>query len=97
MEQKFETLEKCLDFINQLQSFGITVPPEVLAEKERLENIDDEEYIFSTMAAHNKFMNEKKEKYVESINYDYKKPCLIKQKIFIGRYIYKYKRNKMVL
>lgn len=92
MEHRFETLEKCLEFISQLQAFGMPVPPEVLAEKERLENINPDEFIFSTMKAHNRFMTPEKEKVVremtEQLLIDGPKatqPCLLLGKVQCGK------------
>lgn len=92
MEQRFDSLEKCLEFIKQLQAFNMPIPPEVLAEKERLENIDQEEFIFSTMKAHNVFMTPEKEKVVrdmaEQLLSDGDKatqPCLLLGKVQCGK------------
>lgn len=92
MAQRFESLEKCLEFISQLEAFGMEVPEQVLAEKERLENINQEEYIFGTMAAHNKFMTQQKEKVVremtEQLLIDGPKatqPCLLLGKVQCGK------------
>lgn len=60
----FETLADCLEKIAFLKSLGYPVPQEVLDEKARLEEkerIDENEFIFNTMKAHNKFMNPEKE------------------------------------
>lgn len=92
MAQRFDSLEKCLEFIRQLEAFGMPVPPEVLAEKERLENINPDEFIFSTMKAHNPFMTEEKEKVVremtEQLLIDGPKatqPCLLLGKVQCGK------------
>ena len=35
MAQRFDSLEKCLEFIRQLEAFGMPVPPEVLGQKKK--------------------------------------------------------------
>lgn len=92
MAQRFESLEKCLEFISQLEAFGMPVPPEVLAEKARLEDINPDEFIFSTMKAHNHFMTPEKEKVVremtEQLLIDGPKatqPCLLLGKVQCGK------------
>ena len=67
---QFQTLAECLKFIEQLKQFNMPVPEEVYAEKARLEErerIDENEFIFSTMKAHNKFMSEEKESCVREM------------------------------
>lgn len=91
----FDNLEAYLDFEAQLRSFGQEPNAEMLAEKARLEaaqHVNDGEYMFSTMAAHNKFMNEKKEKVVremtEQLLIDGDKatqPCLLLGKVQCGK------------
>lgn len=92
MAQRFESLEKCLEFISQLEAFGMPVPPEVLAEKVRLENINSDEFIFSTMKAHNKFMTPEKEKVVREMTDQLlidgpkaTQPCLLLGKVQCGK------------
>ena len=61
---QFQTLAECLQFIEYLTQYNIPVPPEVMAEKEKLEErerIDENEFIFTTMKSHNCFMSEEKE------------------------------------
>ena len=51
----FNTLEDYLAFEASLRSFGQEPNAEMLAEKTRLEaaqNVNEDEYIFGTMAAH---------------------------------------------
>ena len=66
----FDNLEAYLDFEAQLRSFGQEPNAEMLAEKARLEaaqNVNEDEYVFGTMAAHNKFMTPEKEKVVREM------------------------------
>ena len=70
MAQQFEKLIDCLNFIEQLKGFGMQPTPELLAEKARLEaleNVNPNEYIFGTMKMHNKFMTPEKEKVVREM------------------------------
>lgn len=56
---QFSNLQDCLDYIEFLTMKGREIPANVLEEKailEAEENINEDEFIFSTMAAHNKFM-----------------------------------------
>ena len=67
MEQRFESIEELRDFLDFLEMKGREIPQWVLNEKDRLEReseINDEEYIFSTMKANNPFMTEEKEKLI---------------------------------
>ena len=67
---QFDSLDAVLQFIETAQKFGMPVPLEVLAEKARLEDkerIDENEFIFSTMKAHNKFMSSEKEQCVREM------------------------------
>ncbi len=67
---QFQTLAECLQFIEHLKQYNIPVPPEVLAEKDMLEErerIDENEFIFTTMKAHNRFMSEEKEQCVRDM------------------------------
>lgn len=62
--KQFDTLAKLLDFMHNLEECGMPIPPELYEQKARLEErecIDENEFIFSTMKAHNKFMSEEKE------------------------------------
>lgn len=66
----FETLADCLKFIALKEMLGETVSDVVLQEKARLEEherIDENEYIFTTMKAHNHFMSEEKEQCVRDM------------------------------
>lgn len=61
---QFETLQEVIDFIAMAERYGMPVNDQVLAEKARLEEretIDEDEYIFSTMKVHNRFMSPEKE------------------------------------
>ena len=61
--RQYETLQDVIQDIEFHKRFGYPVPEELLTEKARLEErerIDENEYIFSTMKAHNKFMSEVK-------------------------------------
>ena len=84
---QFQTLAECLQFIEHLKQYNIPVPPEVLAEKDMLEErerIDENEFIFTTMKAHNRFMSEEKEQCVRDMvdqllveGPDATQPCLL--------------------
>ena len=91
----FETLEAYLAFEAQLRGFGQEPTAEMLAEKARLEaaqNVRDDEYIFSTMAAHNVFMTPQKEKVVREMTDQLMmegekatQPCLLLGKVQCGK------------
>ena len=91
----FNTLEAYLAFENQLRSFGQEPTAEMLSEKARLEelaNPNQAEYIFSTMKAHNPFMNPEKEKCVRDMTEellregdDASQPCLLLGKVQCGK------------
>lgn len=91
----FETLESYLDFENRLRSFGQEPNEEMLREKARLEelaNPNQDEYIFSTMKAHNPFMTPEKEKCVREMTdellregEDATQPCLLLGKVQCGK------------
>ena len=95
MGQRFETMQELQDYVDFLESKGREIPQWVNDEKERLEResrITDEEYIFSTMAANNKFMTEEKEKVVrEMVNQlliegpNATDPCLLLGKVQCGK------------
>ena len=95
MAQKFNKLIDCLNFIDQMKSFGIEPTPELLAEKERLEameNLNSEEYIFSTMKVNNRFMTDEKEQVVRDMvdqlmkeDETAKQPCLLLGKVQCGK------------
>ena len=62
--KEFKSLQEVLDFIAMAEQYGMPVTDEVLAQKAKLEEkerIDEDEFIFSTMKAHNKFMSPEKE------------------------------------
>lgn len=68
--KQFDTLAKLLDFMHNLEECGMPIPPELYEQKARLEErerIDENEFIFSTMKAHNKFMTDAKEQCVREI------------------------------
>ena len=91
----FDTLEAYLAFESQLRSFGQEPTPEMLAEKARLEelaNPNQDEYIFSTMKAHNPFMTPEKEECVRDMTAqllrdgeDAAQPCLLLGKVQCGK------------
>lgn len=94
MEQ-FENLQDCLDYIDFLRGRGRSIPRWVLEQKallEAAEQINDKEYIFSTMAAHNPFMTPEKERVVRGMT-DHlmqdgekaKQPCLLLGKVQCGK------------
>lgn len=95
MAQRFDKLIDCLNFIEQLRSYGMEPTAELIAEKERLEaleNISDDEYIFSTMKLHNKFMTPEKEQVVRemadqlmSTGENAMQPCLLLGKVQCGK------------
>lgn len=67
---QFGNLQECLDYIDFLTLRGREIPKFVLEEKtmlEAAEKINDKEFIFSTMAAHNPFMTPEKEKVVRDM------------------------------
>lgn len=92
---QFENLQDCLDYIEFLSNKGRTIPQSVLDEKAELEavdNISDEEFIFSTMKAHNKFMTEEKETVVREMTNQLmsdgenaNQPCLLLGKVQCGK------------
>ncbi|MGF0098840.1 Z1 domain-containing protein [Prevotella sp. SGI.027] len=91
----FDNLEAYLDFEAQLRSFGQEPNAEMLAEKARLEaaqNVNEDEYVFGTMAAHNKFMTPEKEKVVREMTdqlmmegENATQPCLLLGKVQCGK------------
>ena len=92
---QFQTLAECQKFIEQLKSFNMPVPDEVYAEKKRLEErerIDENEFIFSTMKSHNKFMSDEKEACVREMvdqllvdGPDATQPCLLLGNVQCGK------------
>ena len=91
----FDNLEAYLDFEAQLRSFGQEPNAEMLAEKARLEaaqNVNEDEYVFGTMAAHNKFMTPEKGKVVREMTdqlmmegENATQPCLLLGKVQCGK------------
>ena len=91
----FNTLEEYLAFENNLRSFGTEPSAEMLREKRRLEeaqNTSSDEFIFSTMAACNKFMTPEKERVVRDMTEQLmsegeraKQPCLLLGKVQCGK------------
>ena len=92
---QFQTLAECLQFIEHLKQYSIPVPPEVMAEKEMLEErerIDENEFIFTTMKSHNRFMSEEKEQCVRDMvgqllidGPDATQPCLLLGNVQCGK------------
>lgn len=95
MEQQFSNIEECNDYIEFLEMRGKTIPTWVISEKERIERenaIPDTEYIFGTMAAHNPFMTDEKEKIVREMTdqltsneENAAQPCLLLGKVQCGK------------
>ena len=95
MTMHFETLEAYLAFEAQLRSFGQEPNEEMLVEKARLEaaqHVNEDEYIFGTMAVHNKFMTPEKEKVVREMTdqlmmegENATQPCLLLGKVQCGK------------
>ena len=91
----FDNLEAYLAFEAQLRSFGQEPNAEMLAEKARLEaaqNVNEDEYVFGTMATHNKFMTPEKEKVVREMTdqlmtegENATQPCLLLGKVQCGK------------
>lgn len=91
----FETLEELNDYVDFLTMKGKPIPAWVKDEEARLNRestINKEEYIFSTMAAHNKFMTPEKEKVVRDMADQLLKddekatqPCLLLGKVQCGK------------
>ena len=91
----FDNLDAYLAFEAQLRSFGQEPNAEMLAEKARLEavqNVNEDEYVFGTMAAHNKFMTPEKEKVVREMTdqlmmegENATQPCLLLGKVQCGK------------
>ena len=68
--KQFDTLAKLLDFMHNLEECGMPIPPELYEQKARLEErerIDENEFVFSTMKAHNRFMTDAKEQCVRDM------------------------------
>lgn len=92
---QFQTIEELNDYVEFLQMKGKEIPAWIAEEEERLKresSISDDEYIFSTMAAHNKFMTPEKEKVVremaDQLMMDGEKanqPCLLLGKVQCGK------------
>ena len=93
--RQYETLQDVIQDIEFHKRFGYPVPEELLSEKARLEErerIDENEYIFSTMKAHNKFMSEKKEEVIRDMAEQLlidgphaTEPCLLLGKVQCGK------------
>ena len=93
--RQYETLQDVIQDIEFHKRFGYPVPEELLTEKARLEErerIDENEYIFSTMKAHNKFMSEDKEKVIREMAEQLlidgphaTEPCLLLGKVQCGK------------
>ena len=67
---EFQNLQEILDFIKKAEAWGMSIPDTVLAKKAELEEherINEDEFIFSTMKANNKFMSPEKEVCVRSM------------------------------
>lgn len=92
---QFQTIEELNDYVEFLQMKGKEIPAWIAEEEECLKresSISDDEYIFSTMAAHNKFMTPEKEKVVremaDQLMMDGEKanqPCLLLGKVQCGK------------
>ena len=92
---QFSSKQEVLDYIEFLQMKGREVPQsakDALAEFEAEERIDDNELIFSTMAAHNPFMSEEKERVVREMTEQLmcdeenaSQPCLLLGKVQCGK------------
>lgn len=95
MEQRFSNIEECNDYIEFLEMRGKPIPAWIVTEKERIERenaIPDTEYIFGTMAAHNPFMTDEKEKVVREMTdqlmtneKNAAQPCLLLGKVQCGK------------
>lgn len=95
MDQTFKTYDEINDYIEFLEFKGKPVPQHLLAERDRLkalEEVKEEEYIFGTMKANNKFMTPKKEEVVRSMvdrlmeeGEDAMQPCLLMGKVQCGK------------
>lgn len=95
MEQKFESKQEVLDYIDYLEMKGRTVPEWVTEELRRFEaaeKVNTSEYIYSTMAANNKFMTPEKDKVVrETVDQiltdapNATQPCLLLGKVQCGK------------
>lgn len=91
----FTTLQDYNNYIEFLNMKGQPIPQSVLDEKANLEaelKVNDDEYIFSTMAAHNKFMTPEKEKVVREMadqlmmdGPEATQPCLLLGKVQCGK------------
>lgn len=91
----FDTLAECLKFIQLKERLGEPVSEAVWAEKARLEErerIDENEFIFSTMKANNRFMSDEKEQCVREMVAELLKdgpeatqPCLLLGNVQCGK------------
>jgi len=95
MAQHFDKLSDCIKFIEQLNSFGMEPTQELLSERARLEaleNINQDEFIFSTMKVNNPFMTEEKEHVIREMTDQLMstadnaaQPCLLLGKVQCGK------------
>lgn len=93
MEQHFSNLQEAQDYRDFLQMKGREVPAWVQDELTRLEAAPaPDEYIFSTMKAHNPFMTEEKERVVREMTDQLltdaphaEQPCLLLGKVQCGK------------
>lgn len=95
MAQKFETIEELQDYVDFLEMKGREIPQWVLDEKERLEResaVTEDEFIFSTMKAYNKYMTPEKEKVIRDMTDQLliegpqaTQPCLLLGKVQCGK------------
>lgn len=93
--KQFDTLAKLLDFMHNLEECGMPIPPELYNQKARLEErerIDENEFVFTTMKAHNRFMSEEKEQCVRDMvdhlleeGFDATQPCLLLGNVQCGK------------
>lgn len=91
----FESLEQCKAAIEGMKKAGLPVPQAIFDELAILEaeqNITEEEFIFTTMAAHNKFMTSEKEKVIREMtdqlmsdSENATQPCLLLGKVQCGK------------
>lgn len=92
---EFRTLEDINDYIDFLNSRGKSVPQSILDQREQLEkesSIPANEFIFGTMASHNPYMTEQKEKVVREMTDQLmstadnaNQPCLLLGKVQCGK------------
>lgn len=95
MAQQFATLDEVNDYIDYLEMKGKPIPQWVLDEKSRIEKentIPEDEFIYGTMAAHNKYMTDEKDhvirEMVDQLMSDApnaSQPCLLLGKVQCGK------------